>query len=105
MFKSSIETVKEFYDERVDGKIADFTDSNPRIEAAVETLAKWAPVKPKRILEIGCGIGATSWRMARAWPKAEVIAADVSPASIKVAQTCFKLPKLSYHEGLIKEGT
>jgi len=101
----SIETVKEFYDERIEGKIADFTESNPRIEAAVETLAEWAPVKPKRILEIGCGIGATSWRMAKAWPGAEVIGADVSSASIKVAQTCFKLPNLSYFQGLIKEGT
>ena len=101
----SIDTVREYYDERIDGKIADFTDNNPRIEAAVETLAEWAPVKPKRILEIGCGIGATSWRMAKAWPEAEVIGADVSPDSIKVAQTCFKLPNLSYFQGLIKEGT
>jgi SAM-dependent methyltransferase len=105
MNKPSIDTVKAFYDERIGGKISDFTDSNPRIEAAVEALAEWAPVKPKRILEIGCGIGATSWRMARAWPEAEVIGADVSPASIEVAKTCFNLPNLSYRQGLIKEDT
>lgn len=105
MDKPSIDTVKAFYDERIGGKLSDFTESNPRIEAAVHALAEWAPVKPKRILEIGCGIGATSWRMARAWPEAEVIGADVSPASIEVATTCFKLPNLCYLQGLIKEGT
>jgi hypothetical protein len=42
--------------------------------------------------------------MARAWPRAEVIGADVSPTSIEVAKTCFQRPNLSYRSGLIKEG-
>jgi len=42
--------------------------------------------------------------MARAWPQAEVIGADVSPTSIEVAKTCFHRPNLSYRTGLIKEG-
>jgi SAM-dependent methyltransferase len=98
------DTVKSYYDDRVDGKLRDFTDFNPRIEAAVRTLADWAPQRPKRVLEIGCGIGATSWRMARAWPEADVIGADVSPRSIEVARTCFKLPNLTYFEGFIEPG-
>ena len=104
MTTSSLETVRAYYDERVEGKLRDFTHPNPRIEAAIQTLAEWAPPEPKRILEIGCGVGATSWRMARAWPQAEVIGADVSPESIDVATTCFRLPNLSYRAGLIEEG-
>lgn len=100
-----LDYVKAYYDERVAGKLRDFTHSNPRIEAAVQLLAEWAPANPKRILEIGCSVGATSWRMARAWPQAEVIGADVSPGSIAVAQTCFQLPNLTYRAGLIREGT
>lgn len=99
------DTVKDFYDERIDGKLADFTNFNPRIESAVESLAMWAPAKPKRILEIGCGIGATTWRMARAWPEAEVIGADISPKSIEVAKACFQLPNLSYRQGLVEPGS
>lgn len=99
-----LEYVKSYYDERIEGKLRDFTQPNPRIEAAIQLLAEWAPANPKRILEIGCGIGATSWRMARAWPQAEVIGADVSPASIEVAQTCFQRPNLTYRAGLVKEG-
>lgn len=98
------DAVKAYYDERVEGKLRDFTEFNPRIEGAIETLAEWAPMKPKRILEIGCGIGATSWRMARAWPQAEVFGMDISPISIEVAQKCFQRPNLTFRAGLIKEG-
>jgi 2-polyprenyl-3-methyl-5-hydroxy-6-metoxy-1,4-benzoquinol methylase len=101
----SLDSVKAYYDERIEGKIRDFTHFNPRIEAAIHTLAEWAPIKPKRVLEIGCGIGATTWRMARAWPDAEVIGADVSPASIQVAKKCFVLSNLRYLEGLISAGS
>ena len=104
MTTPTLESVQAYYDERVHGKIRDFTHSNPRIEAAVQLVAEWAPPNPKRILEIGCGIGATCWRMARAWPDAEVIGADVSLQSIEVAKTCFQRPNLSYRAGLVAEG-
>ena len=60
MISPLLDHVKNYYDERIDEKIRDFTDFNPRIEAAVQALAEWAPAKPKRVLEIGCGIGGTS---------------------------------------------
>jgi SAM-dependent methyltransferase len=94
--------VAAFYDVRVDGKLADFVHANPRIEAAVETLAEWAPANPGRVLEIGCGVGATAWRMARAWPDAEVIGLDLSPASIAAARTCFHRPNLRFHAGRLE---
>ena len=94
--------VAAFYDARVGGKLADFVDANPRIEAAVETLAEWAPAHPRRVLEIGCGVGATTWRMARAWPGAEVIGVDLSPASIEAAQACFRRPNLRYRAGRLE---
>jgi SAM-dependent methyltransferase len=104
MTTPTLESVQAYYDERVEGKIRDFTHANPRIEAAIQLVAEWAAPEPKRILEIGCGIGATSWRMARAWPRAEIVGADVSTTSIEVAKTCFQRPNLSYRAGLIKEG-
>lgn len=100
----ALDEVRSYYDERVGGKLRDFMDANPRIEAAIQLIAEWAPARPRRILEIGCSVGATSWRLARAWPDAEVIGADVSAGSVEVAKTCFKRPNLSYRAGLIKEG-
>jgi trans-aconitate methyltransferase len=104
MTTPTLQSVQAYYDERVEGKLRDFTHANPRIEAAIQLIAEWAPPNPRIILEIGCGIGATSWRMARAWPQAEVIGADLSPTSIEVAKTCFHLPNLSYRTGLVEEG-
>ncbi|MBI4366372.1 MAG: class I SAM-dependent methyltransferase [Deltaproteobacteria bacterium] len=104
MVAPALGDVQAYYDERVDGKLRDFTHPNPRIEAAIHLIAEWAPTQPRRILEIGCGIGATPWRMARAWPQAEVIGADVSADSIEVAKTCFQRPNLTYRAGLIKDG-
>ena len=92
-------TVERYYDDRVAEKLRDFTERLPRIEAAVATIAQWAPAAPRRVLEIGCGIGATTWRMARAWPGAEVIGVDLSPTSIEVATTCFRRANLSYRAG------
>lgn len=105
MTAPTLESVQAYYDDRVEGKLRDFTDANPRIEAAVQLVAEWAPPDPSRILEIGCGIGASCWRMARAWPKAEVVGADVSSVSIEVAKTCFRLPNLSYRSWVIQENT
>jgi len=103
MTTPTLDSVKAYYDERIEGKIRDFIRPNPRIEAAIQTLAEWAPFDPKRILEIGCGIGATTWRLARAWPHAEVVGTDVSAASIQVARSCFPRPNLTYRDGLIWE--
>ncbi len=101
MARPSVDDVRSFYDSRIEGKLRDFTDFNPRIEAAVRAIEEWAPRNPKRILEIGCGIGATSYRMARAWPNSEVLGADISEQSIRVAQQCFQRSNLKYQAGLI----
>lgn len=95
--------IAAYYDARIDGKLRDFVDANPRIEAAIETLSMWAPAAPRRVLEIGCGIGASAWRMARAWPSAEVIGTDLSAASIEVARTCFQRSNLEYESGAAQE--
>src|ERR1700721_3000258 len=95
--------VQDYYDARIAGKMRDFTHPNPRIEAAIALIAEWAPRSPRRILEIGCGIGATSWRMARAWRDAQVVGSDLNPRSIAVAKTCFRRPNLSYVNGPLAE--
>ena len=95
--------VAAFYDARVAGKLADFVRANPRVEAAIETIAAWSPRVPRRVLEVGCGIGATSWRMARAWSSAEVIGVDLSAASTEAARACFRRPNLAYRTGRLAD--
>ncbi len=99
-----LDTIKAYYDDRIDGKILDFVQANPRVEGALKTLVEWAPRSARRILEIGCGVGATTWRMSRIWPEAEVIGMDLSPRSLAVARKCFQNSNLSYREGRLAEG-
>jgi 2-polyprenyl-3-methyl-5-hydroxy-6-metoxy-1,4-benzoquinol methylase len=41
-------------------------------------IAEWCPA-PARILEVGCGEGAMTERLARIYPQAEITAIDISP--------------------------
>lgn len=100
----ALETIKRYYDDRIERKIGDFTNANPRIEAAINGLFDWVPGRVDNILEIGCGVGATSWRIARAISHANVLGVDVSPRSIEVARACFHSPNLLYREALLSKG-
>ncbi len=100
---SPADSAAAFYDARIEGKLADFVSGNPRVEAAIETLAAWAPKAPRRVLEIGCGVGASTWRMARAWPRAAVIGLDFSAASIEAARDCFDRPNLDFRVGRLAD--
>ncbi len=94
----SADEVRGYYDAHVAHKIRDFIEGNERVEKAFQTIARWAG-EPSRVLEIGCGIGQTCWRMSRLWPEAEVIGLDISPASLKVARALFRGPRVSFLEG------
>src|SRR5512143_1676524 len=93
------DVVSTYYDANVSGKLEGFIEGNPRVERAWETIDKWAPTNPGRILEIGCGIGDISWRMARKWTRAQVIGLDISPKSIDMARKLFGSSRLSFVEG------
>jgi SAM-dependent methyltransferase len=97
--------IKRYYDERIDRKIWDFTSANPRIEAALEALIAWIPKNTANILEIGCGIGASSWRIARLCRQAKVLGVDISPRSIEVARTCFRSDNLSFRDTELRNGS
>ncbi len=93
--------VREFYDEHIVHKVADFVDGNRRVDAAWRTIQHWAPASPRCVLEIGCGLGAMAYRMAERWPDARVFGADISPRSIEFATKLFQLPNLSYSNGQV----
>jgi trans-aconitate methyltransferase len=90
------EAAAAFYDAHVDGKIRDFVDGNRRVDAAWRTIDRWMPPAPARALEIGCGLGAMSWRLARKWPDAVVFGTDTSEQSIACGRRLFHEPKLSF---------
>lgn len=56
-------------------------------------------IKPRTIIELGCGLGNTTSRMAREFPDAKVIGYDFSPHSIEVCRKTFKEPNLEFRLG------
>jgi len=100
----SLREIKAYYDAHVGGKLEGFVEGNERVECAWQTVDRWAPPKPSKILEIGCGIGDICWRMTRRWQKAEVLGLDVSGTSLEVARQLFSLSRLSFCEGPLVKG-
>ena len=48
------------------------------LDAYVDQIARWAP-DPGSILEVGCGEGAVTERIARRYPTADILAIDITP--------------------------
>lgn len=71
----------------------DFVLSEAFLELAKEELAsiadQWEPyvdTEVRRVLDAGCGPGATTWAMAQRYPKAQVIGVDVEAPALALAR-------------------
>jgi cyclopropane fatty-acyl-phospholipid synthase-like methyltransferase len=96
MASTSSENIEKFYDQAVIGKLRGFVEGNARVEKAWQTIKKWSPESPQRILEVGCGIGDICWRMSRYWKSSQVMGVDISPKSVEIAQKLFGHSQLSF---------
>jgi SAM-dependent methyltransferase len=99
------DNVIEYYDLHLTGKLNDFVSGNLRIKKAWKQLKKSLTNQPRSILEIGCGIGHLSYKMAKYWPNSEIIGLDISPACIKAAKNLFKASNLQFVEGILDSAT
>ncbi len=97
---SSTSASPDYYDAHIDGKLAGFLKGNVRVEHAARRIEQYAPRSPRRILEIGCGIGDVSWRMDRHFTPERIDGVDTSPASIDVAALLFGSERLRFHCGM-----
>ncbi|GAA4097844.1 class I SAM-dependent methyltransferase [Mucilaginibacter panaciglaebae] len=99
------ENVVSYYDEHVKYKLNDYVIVNPRIEFGWETITRFAPKQPVRILEVGCGMGSICNRMHKRWPNAHVTGIDISTMSIQIAQKLFADDKLDFRETILTPET
>jgi len=61
-----------------------------------EALARLAPISPRLIVDLGCGLGQVTRTMALRYPEAQVVGIDASAEAIAVATQAFKLPNLRF---------
>ncbi|WP_428328561.1 class I SAM-dependent methyltransferase [Mucilaginibacter sp.] len=99
------DNVVSYYDEHVKNKLNDYIVVNPRIEFGWQTIKQFAPLNPKRILEVGCGMGSISARMHKRWPEAVITGMDISTLSIQIAQKLFADDKLNFKESILTPDT
>ena len=62
----------------------DVLDPRPDTETLIETALSLGP--QKRVLDLGTGSGAIAISLAKEWPRADVIATDISERALKVAR-------------------
>lgn len=91
--------VTEYYDEFCDSRAVRYRVSgNRRIDRAAELVSTY--VEPEsNVLEIGCGIGILTERIARRLKGGHVWACDISPASIEYAARTVRSKNISFFVG------
>ncbi|HYD42273.1 MAG TPA: class I SAM-dependent methyltransferase [Anaeromyxobacter sp.] len=94
---ANLEQRKAFYDSQAQRKLRDYLRVNRRLELGLRTVVRWAG-DPSRILEVGCGAGSVSHRLARRFRGAEVVAVDVSRGNLDIAEQYFRAPNLRFVE-------
>jgi 2-polyprenyl-3-methyl-5-hydroxy-6-metoxy-1,4-benzoquinol methylase len=97
MSNDIIKEAEKFYNEFSPKLVKDYLLGNPRIEAAIKhTLTFLNKFSSKKILDIGCGLGWSSYEYAKHFPCAEVLAIDLSSELIKSANDLFSSNNLKY---------
>jgi len=90
------EKQQTFYDTFSKKLLADYAFGNPRLKAAIEHAVHWIPLDAKRILDVGCGIGWSTWEIKRNHPEAFVLGVDISAEMIRISRNLFPAPELKF---------
>ena len=87
---------KQFYNKFYPKLIRDYVYGNTRFEAAISFALQWIPNNAKRVIDIGCGIGWSTWEIKRYNIKAFVRGIDLSEKMILTAQSLFEASNLIF---------
>jgi glycosyltransferase involved in cell wall biosynthesis/protein-L-isoaspartate O-methyltransferase len=85
-----------FYSHFLEKHLTDCAHGNPRTEAAIRHTLSWIPLSTQRILDVGCGIGWSSWEIKRHLPDAFILGVDLNPQSIVMACSLFESSDLTF---------
>lgn len=88
--------VATFYDQFSKKLLRDYVHGNPRLDAAIARVCSHIDSSVKLVLDLGCGIGASSsaYKAARPWIQVDGI--DLSPINVQTAGKLFSAPGLTF---------
>jgi glycosyltransferase involved in cell wall biosynthesis len=95
--------ITAFYDTWTGHFLADYVYGNPRAEAAIRHIVAQIPRGAKRIADVGCGIGWSTWEIRRHFPNAFVQGIDLSQKAIEAAISLFGDANVSFSVGDISQ--
>jgi|LGVE01.1.fsa_nt_gb 2-polyprenyl-3-methyl-5-hydroxy-6-metoxy-1,4-benzoquinol methylase len=98
--------IRKYYDDHnMRVLVRDYVFGNRRFDKAVQCVIESVPRTVKSILDVGCGIGHSSWLFKEAFPEARITGVDISDRSIKLARKLFQDPNLSFETCDLSETT
>ena len=92
------EIVEAFYDGFQQKLIKDYLLGNPRIVAAIQFMQEHIRPNCASILDIGCGLGWSTYEFARFFSRATVLGVDISSGLAGMAAHLFSRPNLDYRK-------
>lgn len=92
----SKEAISSYYDQDIDRALRDYVHGNPRIHAAIERCLAFIGPSSQSLLDIGCGIGQSSFTFRRERPWLNVLGIDISSRRIECARRLFGEEKLRF---------
>lgn len=87
---------REYYDGFARKLLAEHVYGNTRLEAAITHAVRWIPPNAEKVLDVGVGIGWSTFEIARHFPEAMIRGIDLSPKLIDIAQRLFNAPTISF---------
>jgi cyclopropane fatty-acyl-phospholipid synthase-like methyltransferase len=94
---TKIDKAKKYYEKYPEKLLKDYLNGNRRVEEALKFVIHQLNVNIQNVLDIGCGIGWSSFEIASR-SNAKVLAVDLSEASIVAADQIFKHPNIEYKQ-------
>ena len=95
---TSTERIAAYYDAGYESCLRDYVGTNTRIRMANEfLLTHLRRLRPTRVLEVGCGIGSTSYLICEECNWVEVVGVDLSEKRIETARRLFPHDRLQFH--------
>lgn len=97
MSETAATEIAKYYDDGVEGCLRDYVRGNRRIrQAEAFFLSALNRSRPRRVLDVGCGIGSSAYRLCQRSDGVQVVAVDISERRIAVARDLFQHPNLSF---------